>query len=113
MAIQVGDIFWCNMCPEQTGDKIRKNRPVIVVKCDHNSTLLHIVPLTGNLGKPKNLRHIKIEGYGLSKPSMTLIEQVCLVEKASLGNYIGCIHGSKILEEILTCLAKYFKPDAA
>ena len=54
MAIQVGDIFWCNMCPEQTGDKIRKNRPVIVVKCDHNSTLLHIVPLTGNLGKPKN-----------------------------------------------------------
>lgn len=113
MKIQMGDIYWCDLGPEQKSDKINKERPVIVVKCESNSMLLHVVPLTSNPKKLPNLRHIKIEGYGLLKPSIALIEQVCLVDKASLNKCIGSIQRTRELDQILTCLAKYFKPDAA
>ena len=113
VTIQTGDMYWCDLGAGGDSDKIRKMRPVIVVKCEQNSTLAHVVPLTGNPHKPRNLRHITSVGYGVHKPSTTLIEQVCLVEKASLNGRIGSIRGTEELEQILTCLAQYFSPDAA
>ena len=96
VTIQTGDMYWCDLGAGGDSDKIRKMRPVIVVKCEQNSTLAHVVPLTGNPHKPRNLRHITI-----------------MVEKASLNGRIGSIRGTEELEQILTCLAQYFSPDAA
>ena len=111
--MRVGDIYLCDVGSQQIADQIQKTRPVILVKCERRSTLVHVVPLTGNSGKPLNDRHIQVEGHGLDRPSIALIEQVCLIDKTSLGGYVGSIRKSWELDRILSCLAHYFYPDAA
>lgn len=111
--MQIGDLYWCDFGSQAGSDKINKERPVIVVKCEPNSTLVHVVPLTGNLNKRQNARHIRVQGFGLEKTSIALIEQVCPVDRDALRDYIDCMKGSETLEKILTSLARFFKPDAA
>ena len=113
MRINIGELYWCKLERERGSDKIWKERPVLVVKCDWNSNFVHVVPLTSNLSKPQNDRHVLLVGFGLTRPIIALIEQVRPVDKASLGKWIGSLRGTEELEQILTLLARFFKPDAA
>ncbi len=111
--IQPGDIFTYRFAPDRSSDCIWGLRPVVVVKSESMSRLANIVPLTSNTRKSRYSRHIRLEGHGLNKPSFTLVEQICAVEKRRLGKYIGSIRGEPELERILDSISEYFRPNAA
>jgi|GEM_PF-1889546 len=111
-AMTEGDIYVADFGAEQTSTAINGIRPAIVVKCRRNSLLAHVVPLTTSLNKHDNWMHVKIEGHGLKKPSIALIEQVCLIDKAKLTKYIGTVSGSKEIDIIRGGLTYFFEPKA-
>ena len=111
--IKIGDIYSIDLGGNKTSRIIMGKRPVIVVKAVLNSTLAHVVPLTASEDKLARKTHVIIKGYGLSKPSIALIEQLRLVDKAELGKFIGSLYGTKELDEIFSRLVRFFESDIA
>jgi mRNA-degrading endonuclease toxin of MazEF toxin-antitoxin module len=110
--VQVGGIYLTNFGDGKTGSVIQGRRPVVVVRTESNSPLVHVVPLTTSK-KRLNRMHVKITGCGLSRPSVALIEQVGAIDKSALDGCIGSLGGTKELRKILLGVFYFFEPDAA
>ena len=111
--IRTGDIFLVDFKADTSSNIIRGFRPAIVVKTSNNSPLIHLVPLSTSVRKKLNCFHIKITGYGLDKPSIALIEQICPMDKSKLGKKIGSISKKSELQHILHSVKHFFELDAA
>ena len=89
-----GDIYLANL-PVVSGSCVQQGiRPVIVVSNDKNniySTMISVVPLTSKMSKHNLPTYVFIRGYGLSKPSIILAEQVRPLDKSDLLTHIGTI----------------------
>lgn len=113
MGIKIGDMYLVNFEGDASSNIIYGRRPALVVKTSNNSPLVHIVPLSTSCRRKINRFHIEIKGYGLDRPSIALIEQVCPLDKTKLGKKIGTITKKDELQHILNCLTHYFEFNAA
>ena len=89
-----GDIFYANL-PIVIDSQVQQGvRPVIIISNDLNnkySPVVNVVPLTSRMTKHPLPTHVKIQGYGLPKPSVILGEQIITIDKKCLGEKVGTI----------------------
>ena len=92
--IKKGDIYYANLDPV-IGSEQKGNRPVVVVQNtygnQYNPTLI-IAPLTKILKKTTLPTHIAInKNYFLKYDSQILLEQIRVIDKTRLINYLGTL----------------------
>ena len=79
------------------------NKAVLVVSNDKNnyfSTVISVVPLTSSDSKHNLPTHVKLDGFGLLKPSIALCEQVMPLDKHRILEKVGTIDSQEIFYSI-------------
>jgi len=104
---QVGEMYLVKCGTDGDSSIVKGVRPVVVVIAEANSPIAYVVPFTGSK-KRANKNHVRVEGYGLDKPSVTLIEQTFPIDKLKLGKLLGSLSGTEELECILKNVSCYF-----
>lgn len=111
MMCKRGDIYYVNFGDNNNSFKQSGVRPAVVVsnnKANTNSPVITVVPLTARTWKKKYLpTHVQISlkhSSGLDKPSMALAEQVETLDKVCLGEKIGEITDTLIMDAITVAL---------
>ena len=109
--IRRGDIFLYDF-GENTGSIQNGYRPVLAVQADDfnaNAPTVIVAAITSATGKRYLPSHILIgEGFGLTKPSMVMLEQQLTVNKDKLTNFIGHIYSNNISRKIHNGLMKVY-----
>ena len=84
-------------------------RPVLVLSnstANKNSPIITIVPLTSQLKRLDLNTHVMIQGDGLRKPSIALIEQLMVIDKTCVIKKLGVLRNiqdcTKIKEAIVS-----------
>lgn len=107
--IHRGDICLVNLGEVKTGTHVQKSmRPVLIISNDFNncySATVNIVPLTSKT-KKKIPTHVSVNGYGLEKESIALVEQITTIDKSKINKLIGHIDNSALLNEIVGAIIK-------
>lgn len=91
--IKRGDIFYADLSPV-IGSEQGGVRPVLVVQNDignkYSPTII-VAAITSQINKAKLPTHVEIpgSGYGLTKDSVVLLEQVRTIDKKRLKEKIG------------------------
>jgi len=103
--VKRGDIFWVNF---KLGGRhlICGKRPAIIVSNDTANTfssIVNVIPLTSQ-NKKILPTHVVICGYGLTRPSIALAEQVVSIDKSNLLGKIGTLVTTSKMIEIDHCL---------
>lgn len=106
-----GDIFFVDFGDHGDSHKQSGIRPAVIVsnnRNNRNSPVVTVVPLSARVWKKKNLpTHVQIplnKSVGLDKPSMALAEQVETLDKTKLGEKIGEITDSLLMDAITVAL---------
>jgi mRNA interferase MazF len=106
-----GDIYYIDFGETDSTHKQGGVRPAVIVsnnKNNHNSPVITVIPLTARVWKKRYLpTHVQIpktKGSGLDKPSMALAEQVETLDKKRLGEKIGEITDSLVMDAITVAL---------
>ena len=85
-------------------------RPVLIVQDDQfnkNSPTTIVAAFTSAVKKEYLPSHIFVgERFGLTKPSMVLLEQVRTINQNDLGDYIGTIDDRKLVKVLTNALKK-------
>lgn len=101
--IQRGDIFTYDF-GKSNGSTQTGLRPAVVVQTDmlnKNSPTTIIAPITTSLKRVSMRSHIVLgKNYGLNEESMILLEQMRVVNKADLFEFIGTVDNADILFQI-------------
>jgi mRNA interferase MazF len=101
-----GEIYWAVLPQLPNSSVIHGKRPVMIVsndRCNSSSPVVTIVPLTSK--KKKDIpTHVEIYGFGLSKASVVLTEQLLSIDKSSLGEYIGTVDDPFVMKRIDECI---------
>lgn len=93
MIVKRGDIFYADLSPV-IGSEQGGVRPVLVVQNDignkYSPTVI-AAAITSQINKAKMPTHIEIDakGYGLTKDSVILLEQIRTIDKKRLKEKIG------------------------
>ncbi len=93
MTVKRGDIYYADLSPV-VGSEQGGVRPVLVIQNDvgnkYSPTVI-IAAITSQINKAKLPTHIEIsgEGYGLSKDSCILLEQIRTIDKRRLKEKTG------------------------
>ena len=106
-----GDIFFVDFGDHGDSHKQSGIRPAVIVsnnRNNRNSPVVTVVPLSARVWKKKYLpTHVQIplnKSVGLDKPSMALAEQVETLDKTKLGEKIGEITDSLLMDAITVAL---------
>ena len=104
-----GDIYYYDF-GEKGGSVQSGERPVLVVQADEynrNAPTVIIAAITGVMKKQYLPSHIVLgENFGLTKPSMVMMEQIRTINKDELSNYIGSVDDLVLLKKINIALKK-------
>ena len=104
-----GDIYYYDF-GEKGGSVQSGERPVLVVQADEynrNAPTVIIAAITGVMKKQYLPSHIVLgEDFGLSKPSMVMMEQMRTINKDDLSNYVGTVDDLMLLKRINIALKK-------
>lgn len=93
--IKRGDVYWCTMVGK--GSQQQGLRPVMIISNDvanKFSPVINVAPLSTQLHKKRLPTHITLlkEDYSdLPKDSFLMLEQITLVTKLDLGNFITTV----------------------
>ena len=93
MIVKRGDIYYADLSPV-IGSEQGGVRPVLIVQNDignkYSPTVI-AAAITSQINKAKMPTHIEIDakGYGLSKDSVILLEQIRTIDKKRLKEKIG------------------------
>lgn len=86
-------------------------RPVLVIQADNfnaNAPTVIVVSITSVIKKRYLPSHIILgEDFGLTKPSMVLLEQIQTVNKNDLTEYIGFVDDERLWRQINAALKKH------
>ncbi len=91
--VKRGDIFYADLSPV-VGSEQGGMRPVLIVQNDtgnrHSPTVI-AAAITSRMGKAKLPTHIELSGagYGLSRDSVILLEQIRTIDKSRLRERMG------------------------
>ncbi|NCC02157.1 MAG: type II toxin-antitoxin system PemK/MazF family toxin [Clostridia bacterium] len=109
--IKRGDIFYYDF-GETEGSIQSGRRPVLVIQADGfnaKSPTVIIASITAVIKKRYLPSHIILgERYGLSKPSMVLLEQIRTVNKVELNDYVGTVDEERMWKKINIAIKKTF-----
>ena len=87
-------------------------RPVLVIQADNfnaNAPTVIVASITSVIKKRYLPSHIILgEDFGLTKPSMVLLEQIQTVNKDDLTEYIGFVDDERLWRQINSALKKTF-----
>ena len=87
-------------------------RPVLVIQADNfnaNAPTVIVASITSVIKKRYLPSHIILgEDFGLTKPSMVLLEQIQTVNKDDLTEYIGFVDDERLWRQINAALKKTF-----
>jgi len=110
-SIRRGDIFLYDY-GETTGSIQNGYRPVLVIQANNfnaKAPTIIVAAITTAVRKSYLPSHIVLDkDYGLSEPSMVMIEQLRSVNKDDLADYIGHIDGYSISKQINDAVKKTF-----
>lgn len=104
-APRCGEIWMCKYY-ESEGSIQKGKRPVYILSNDKNnafSTIVNVIPLTGQMRKKKLPIHVELwnhQLYGLKKPSIMLVEQIRTVSIDDLERCIGKIEDKAMQNKI-------------
>ena len=111
LAIKRGDIFYYNF-GSRDGSIQSGLRPVLVIQAsdfNHSAPTVIVAAITSVNKKQYLPSHILLgENFGLSKPSMVLLEQVQTINKADLVEHIGHMNDDAIWREINFAIKRTF-----
>lgn len=98
--IRRGDIYWADLHPT-VGCEQGGVRPVMVLQNDRGnyfSGTVIIAPMTSKLGKHNLPIHAMVYAgeAGIGRKSMVLLEQIRVLDKSRLGEYIGHLDGERM-----------------
>lgn len=86
-------------------------RPVLVIQADNfnaNAPTVIVASITSAIKKRYLPSHIILgEDFGLTKPSMVLLEQIQTVNKDDLTEYIGFVDDERLWRQINAALKKH------
>ena len=111
MNIKRGDIYYADLSPV-IGSEQGGIRPVLIIQNDignkYSPTVI-VAAITSQINKAKMPTHIEIDaqGYGLSKDSVVLLEQVRTLDKKRLKEKIG-MADDEIMEKVNDALSISF-----
>lgn len=110
-AIKRGEIYYFDF-GEAEGSIQSGRRPVLVLQADNfnaKAPTVIVASITTVIKKSYLPSHIVLgEQFGLTKPSMVLLEQIQTVNKAALTDYIGFVDDERIWKNINIALKKTF-----
>ena len=95
-----GEIYFAKLESPIGSSVIRCKRPVLIISNDtsnHSSGLVNIIPITSQRKKQLPV-HVDLNGYGLSKGSIAIAEQILTIDKCNLIYYIGTVDEKKMKE---------------
>lgn len=96
-----GEIYWANLSPT-IGSEISKTRPVLIVSNDINNqyaATISILPITSTTAKIYPFEVFLPKGEGnLINDSKAKANQIRTIDKQRIGNKIGKISSSKMIE---------------
>ncbi len=93
MVLKRGDIFYGDLSPVR-GSEQGGVRPVLVIQNDignkYSPTVI-VAAITSQINKAKLPTHVELvaEGYGITKDSVILLEQIRTIDKKRLKEKIG------------------------
>lgn len=109
--LQRGDLYYYDF-GNREGSIQSGIRPVLIVQADEfnaNAPTIIVASITTVLKKKYLPSHIIIgKEFGLSKPSMVLLEQIQTINKDDLIQYIGTIDDKQLMKRINNSLKKTF-----
>ena len=109
--IKRGNIYYYDF-GETEGSIQSGRRPVLVLQADSvnvNAPTIVVASITSVIKRRYLPTHIVIEAkYGLSMPSMILLEQLSTVNKSELTEYVGYISDEVVWTKINNALRKTF-----
>lgn len=109
--IKRGDIYYFDFGIAE-GSIQSGRRPVLVIQEDNfnaKAPTIIVASITAVIKKRYLPSHIILgERFGLSKPSMVLLEQIQTVNKSALTDYIGFVDDEKIWKSINVAIKKTF-----
>ncbi len=109
--VKYGEIYYYNFGRHE-GSVQNGIRPAVVIQDDRlnrNSPTTLIAAITSVTKKVYLPSHVVLgEDFGLSKPSMVLLEQVACVNQDDLQDYVGTIDDKRILRFIRNGIKKTF-----
>jgi mRNA interferase MazF len=92
--VRRGQILWADIDGNRFSEQGGKCYPVICLSNNignkYSPTII-VAFITSKLDKPKLPTHTPIEGYGLPKNSVVLLEQIRTIDKRRLIGYIGSV----------------------
>jgi len=100
--IKKGNVYYANLA-HYYGSEQGGYRPVLIIQNDvgnkYSQTTL-VAPLTSKIAKKKLPTHVHLEAgnYGLKKDSIALLEQVRVIDKNLLGDFVTSIDYEKMIE---------------
>lgn len=104
-----GDIYYYNF-GKDGGSVQSGERPVLVVQTDEynqKAPTIIVAAITGVMKKRYLPSHIILgENFGLTKPSMVMMEQIRTINKDELRDYVGTIEDADLLKKINIALKK-------
>jgi mRNA interferase MazF len=106
-----GDIYFVDFGKTDSTHKQGGVRPAVIVsnnRNNYNSPVITVIPLTAKVWKknylPTHVQIPKTKGSGLNKPSMALAEQLETLDKSRLGEKIGEITDSLVMDAITVAI---------
>lgn len=109
--IKRGEIYFYDF-GQNEGSIQSGRRPVLVLQADNfnaKAPTILVAAITTVIKKQYLPSHIILgESYGLSKPSMVLLEQISTVNKSQLTDYVGFVEDEHIWRKINIALKKTF-----
>lgn len=110
---QCGDIWMCEL-PGSSGSVQKGYRPVFILSNNQNnkhSNTINVMPITSKMKRKSLPCHVELEDYedyGLSEPSMILVEQLTTISKDCLRRKVGCIENTAVLVRICKAMSVQF-----
>ena len=98
--IKRGDVYWADLQPT-VGSEQGGVRPVMILQNDKGnyfSSTVIIAPMTAKTGKHNLPIHVTVYAgeAGIGRTSMVLLEQIRVLDKSRLGEYIGHLEAGRM-----------------
>ena len=109
--IKRGDIYYADLSPV-VGSEQGGMRPVLIVQNDtgnkHSPTVI-AAAITSQINKARLPTHIELgaKGYGLTKDSVVLLEQIRTIDKKRLKERMGQLDGT-LMDKVDNAIAVSF-----
>jgi len=101
-----GDIYYVMINEGKRGHVMHKERPVLIISNEYNNCFantVNVLPITSSATSSKLPSHILIQGFGLSRESYVVCEQITTIDVRDIHQekYVGTVDDENLLRKII------------